>query len=60
VVSGTKAHVRVLLEEGYDGTVHVRYVGMWYWKAAEIISLAMLLGCMVYFYALNKKRIKSD
>lgn len=44
VESGENAHVRVLLEPGYEGTVHVWYAGMWYWRAAEAVSLLFAVG----------------
>jgi len=39
VQAGENHVVRVLLPEGYSGTLHVWYAGMWYWRVAELISL---------------------
>ena len=39
--------VRVLLPEGYNGTLHVWYAGMWYWRVAELVSLAAALAVIV-------------
>lgn len=42
--AGTNNTVRVLLPAGYSGQLEVRFVSPWYWRAAEIISLAAMMG----------------
>lgn len=42
VQAGENQMVRVQLPEGYSGTLHVWYAGMWYWRAAELVSLVAL------------------
>lgn len=47
VQAGENQMVRVLLPEGYNGTLHVWYAGMWYWRVAELVSLAAALAVIV-------------
>lgn len=44
IIPGNHYDVRVLLPAGYSGTLHTWYAGMWYWRAAEAVSL---LGAVV-------------
>lgn len=54
VVTGTNGHVRVMLENGYEGTVHAWYAGMWYWRVAEVISVISVLGMLFYYGKIRK------
>lgn len=38
----------VLLPAGYQGTVQVCFRQPWYWRVAEIVSLAVLIALLVY------------
>lgn len=49
VTAGTNHEVRVLLPEGYHGDLRVWYAGMWYWRAAEAVSL-VFLAVLICFY----------
>lgn len=40
---GENAVVRVNIPENYAGTISVRYQGFWYWRVAELLSLAGIL-----------------
>lgn len=46
-------HLRVLLPEGYDGTLYAHFEEPWYWRGAELVSL---LGMAVYLI-LRKKGV---
>lgn len=57
IQAGENQVVRVLLPSGYSGNLHVWYAGMWYWRAAEFISLAALSAvCFFYFDAPSRRR----
>lgn len=56
IQAGTNNDVRVLLPAGYSGTLHVWYAGMWYWHAAEFVSLAAAAAILVLF--VKKRRLK--
>ena len=43
VTQGENGKVRVSLPAGYSGYVSVSFAGLWYWRAAEIISLLCVL-----------------
>lgn len=51
VTAGDNHVVRVLLPAGYSGTVHTWYAGIWYWRAAEVISL------LFFAYIIIKRKI---
>ncbi|MCD7862227.1 MAG: hypothetical protein LUG61_01625 [Lachnospiraceae bacterium] len=59
VESGTNGHVRVLLEAGFDGTVHAWYAGMWYWRMFEGISLVTAAGLCIEYLQHKRKRSKA-
>jgi len=50
---GTNGHVRVLLDKGYEGNIHVWYNGMWYWHIAEIISILFGAAMIYLLYRRN-------
>ena len=47
VTKGENGHVRAILPAGYQGTVQVRYSGMWYWRVAEAVSLLFWVAVIV-------------
>lgn len=55
VQPGENYDVRVALPEGYDGTLRVWYAGMWYWRAAELVSLLSAVG-VGFFFMRGKKQ----
>lgn len=46
ISDGENAEVRVTIPENYKGTIEEKYVGMWYWKIADDVSLLALAGIM--------------
>lgn len=54
-ISGDSGDVRVLLPAGYDGSLHVWYSGMGYWRVAEVISLLAAVGMIAVGYCAKKK-----
>lgn len=55
LVTGEAAVVQVNIPANYQGTVKISYGGFWYWRAAEAVSLAVLVG-LVLIYLRDKKR----
>ncbi len=50
-LSSGKSHRAVLhLPGGYSGSVKVKFVEPWYWRAAELISLAGYIWAAVFLY----------
>lgn len=49
VQAGTNQEVRVILPAGYSGTLHVWYAGMWYWRVAEMVSLAAAIAVALLY-----------
>jgi len=45
---GTNGVMRVLLPAGYDGSLTIRFTGMWYWHISDGISLIVWLGIVCY------------
>lgn len=60
IVSGNAGDVRVLLPAGYDGSLHVWYSGMWYWRVAEAVSLLALLGIAILWGKSKKASNKTQ
>lgn len=56
VVKGDNGDVRLLLPENFQGNIRVWYAGMWYWHVAEILSVAVGGGFLVYLL-LHKQRV---
>lgn len=48
---GDNCDVRLILPEGYQGRVRVRYTGMWYWHVAEVVSVIAGIGSFILFLA---------
>lgn len=57
-VKGENSDVRVLLPEGFQGTVRVWYDGMWYWRLAEALSVIVSIGLLMYSLRMKMKRMK--
>lgn len=45
----------VLVPAGYEGAIEIYFAGFWYWRAAEIISLAFLVFFVYYVIKSEKK-----
>lgn len=48
VSPGENYDVRVSLPEGFTGNITVRFSGMWYWHAAEALSVLAGIGLILY------------
>ena len=57
-VKGENSDVRVLLPEGFQGTVCAWYDGMWYWRLAEALSVIVSIGLLMYSLRMKMKRMK--
>lgn len=53
-LSRQDGYLIVLLPAGYGGTVTVRFVGFWFWHAADLVSLAGIAATV--FVGLRKRR----
>lgn len=51
---GEHAEMRINIPDGYVGTISVSYAGFWYWRLAELVTWATLIGLFV-FYIKNRK-----
>ncbi len=60
VLKGDNSDVRVLLPAGFQGEIRVWYGGMWYWRVAEGLSVAVGLFFLVYYAlrCLRRKRMR--
>ena len=47
VLSQQDAYLTVLLPAGWQGTLTVRWTGLWYWRLADAISLAAIAATAV-------------
>ncbi len=52
---GRNAVLQVYVPAGYTGTLYISFKGMWYWRAAEAVSLLTLAG-LLFFYFKDKKK----
>ena len=46
---GTALNLAVTLPAGYSGTVTVQFAGFWFWRAADLVSLACILACTAVY-----------
>lgn len=46
----------VIVPAGYKGSIEIYFAGFWYWRAAEIISLAFLV-LFVYYVIKSEKKV---
>lgn len=45
VTAGDNSVVRVLVPQGYQGSLHVSFVSPWYWRTSEVLSLLTMVFC---------------
>ena len=45
VLGRQQGYLAVTLPAGYSGTVTVQFAGFWFWRAADLVSLACILAC---------------
>lgn len=45
----------VIVPAGYEGSIEIKFAGFWYWRAAEIISLAFFIVFLYYVIKYKKK-----
>ena len=55
LVMGPDAVVRVNIPANYSGTLHVKYKGFWYWRAAEVVSF-VAIGWLIWENTKGKKK----
>ena len=56
VCAGTNNMVRVLLPEGYSGSIEVHFAEPWFWRFSEIVSALTLIGTVVILLPFRKER----
>ncbi len=49
LLKGENCDVRLLLPEGFEGNVSVKYAGMWYWHLSEALSVITGGGMLLYY-----------
>ena len=47
--------LKVMIPAKYEGTVSIRYAGMWYWRVAEVISLISFIIFILFAIKCNTK-----
>jgi len=52
IMTGENNLLYVIIPGGYEGSLKVSYVGFWYWRAAELISVISLIR---FIYICRKK-----
>lgn len=52
--------VRVTVPEGYEGTITVRFSEPWYWRVAELISVAALFAGIILYRRRFRSRTTSS
>lgn len=57
ITTGSLYDVVVTIPAGYNGTVETKYVGMWYWRVADVVSLIaiVLIGMLIISQIKDKK-----
>ena len=56
VLSAQDGYLAVKVPAGWQGSVTVRFTGMWYWRISDLISVAGIAATLV-LYRRNRKRI---
>lgn len=56
LVTGEYAVVQVNIPAGYSGNLSISYVGFWYWRLAELVSLATILVISILCWKNRKRR----
>ena len=46
-LSRQDGYLTVLLPAGWQGTVTVRWTGLWYWRLSDLVSLAAIAATVV-------------
>ena len=49
VLGRQQGYLAVTLPAGYSGTVTVQFAGFWFWRAADLVSLACILACTAVY-----------
>lgn len=55
VYDGTNHSVSVAVPAGYNGTIAVKFVSPWYWRVAEVISVASFVVFLFYLWKIKKE-----
>ena len=55
---GERSEIRLLIPAGYEGTIETDFKGMWYWKLADWISGATLIGVVLWIVLSVRKTKK--
>ncbi len=59
VIDNENRCVRVVIPEGFTGSVHVTFEEPWYWQAAGVISLLSIVAWLAA-RASNRKKVKTN
>lgn len=59
VIDNENRCVRVVIPEGFTGSVHVTFEEPWYWQAAGVISLLSIVAWLAG-WASNRKKVKTN
>ena len=51
--------IAVTLPAGYSGTVQVKFVGFWFWRLADLISLAGIVGTAVFCRRRGRRSVRA-
>lgn len=58
VCAGTNNMVRVMLPEGYSGSIRVSFVEPWFWRLAEAVSALAWIGVCFALYRTRDRKVK--
>lgn len=59
VEAGKNSVVRVLLPQGYHGSLHVYFKSPWYWRGGEILSVLTALSCVGSVFIRKRREVRS-
>lgn len=54
---GEHAVVRIDIPQNYSGEISISYAGFWYWRVAELITLASVVGLLWHFRSERRKKM---
>jgi hypothetical protein len=54
--AGDNYDVRVDVPAGFEGSITVRYSGMWYWHVAEAVSVAAGVALLIYGIVIRRRK----
>jgi len=60
LVTGENAVLQINIPANYAGTIRVKYVGMWYWRVAEILSVVTVAGILYLYFCKRKKTLNHE